>query len=215
MYLACCATNRRQYKIQMLHLLDMHEKIHFRSAYIAWDREQNKNTNDDEFERIGRDSDTEGNGATDPKKIDAAILCTAVGSLAMRQAGHIKIAQRAPLLQIALQSIPMEYDIPDFISALCRFLELGDNGTSSGRTRWDYTIDSVPQTFATVDVWTSFRVTLPCINEFYPTETETIQCRPQGRTAAQFDPVLVVVQPSVTNIHSAYDNFSICSSLIC
>jgi hypothetical protein len=54
---------------------------------------------------------------------------------------------------------------------------------------------------------------LPRINEFYPTETETIRCRPQGKTAAQFDPVLVVVQPSVTDIHSVYNSFehSLCS----
>ncbi|KAF9518604.1 hypothetical protein BS47DRAFT_1277064, partial [Hydnum rufescens UP504] len=30
------ATNHHQYDIQMLHLLDMHKKIHFHSAYVSW-----------------------------------------------------------------------------------------------------------------------------------------------------------------------------------
>jgi hypothetical protein len=69
------ATNCCQYEIQMLCLLDMHEKIHFWSAYVSWDQQQNTNTiQDNESECLGHNySDSEDIHHPDPKKINAAV----------------------------------------------------------------------------------------------------------------------------------------------
>ncbi|KAF9502943.1 hypothetical protein BS47DRAFT_1402913 [Hydnum rufescens UP504] len=69
------ATNRHQYEIQMLHLLDMHEKIHFWSAYLSWDQQQGTVTiQDNESEHLGHDySDSEDSDPPDPKKTIAVV----------------------------------------------------------------------------------------------------------------------------------------------
>ena len=98
------ASNRRQYEVQMLRLLNMHERVQFQSTYVAWVQENW----DHEHEDLGN-SDSDSDDPTSDECDDpdggyngtmthagtgnAAILPAPVGSLAMHQAGHIKIAQ--------------------------------------------------------------------------------------------------------------------------
>ena len=164
------------------------------------DGESNHSNSDENNHLLGGGND----GTTIRTGTDASRSPPPVGSLAMRQAGHIKIAQRGRERQAAIKAIIAKYDTPDLILAICRFVESDNNGTITGCMHWDYTIDSLPSLFYILEIWTSFHITLPGIDEFCPAEFRTIHCKPRGATAAQFDPVLVLVHPTAVGIHSAY-----------
>jgi hypothetical protein len=119
----------------------------------------------------------------------------------MLAAGHIKIARRGHKLQIPIQTLIVQYNIPDLISAVCRMVDLGDDGTTM-QSRWDYSLESLTSHFNVLDVWTSFQVTIPGFNEFYPPETKVVRCKPADKTTmARFQPVLVLLYPNAVGIH--------------
>jgi hypothetical protein len=74
------ATNRHQYETQMLCLLDMHEKIHFRDAYMTWAQGPG---NHESNEHDNSDDETDTMTHWHAKANASSISQTAIGSLVM------------------------------------------------------------------------------------------------------------------------------------
>jgi hypothetical protein len=94
----------------------------------------------------------------------------------------------------------------DIISPICRWLQSNraEDGTSHTlRSRWQYRAETIPQEFSSLDIWQSFRISVPRYNHWYEEEYATVTCKPKrSHQPAKFSPVFVLTYPTKEGIHS-------------
>lgn len=128
--------------------------------------------------------------------------------------GRIKIAIYPHQRQMNISKLARSHKIPDLHSAICRFID--SNGSNDGvarGSRWDYTADAVPISYQDVDVWQSFRLLQPAVNDFDEPDYVTVTAKSASKLAidssgrickkqpARYTPVLVLVNPLASGIH--------------
>ncbi|KAF8322363.1 uncharacterized protein EI90DRAFT_3131095 [Cantharellus anzutake] len=120
------------------------------------------------------------------------------------QLSSIKIADRPHQSNISIEVIAgWRPELSDLPSAICRYYHERQSQRTA-RPRFVYTTDSewFPQQYNGLDLWWSYRLTVPAFNQFYKAETRVIKCRPTGdyRSGA-FDSVFALVHPQRNVIH--------------
>ena len=119
---------------------------------------------------------------------------------------HIRTADIEDLCQLQ----------PDIISPIRRWLQSDrvENGTScSLQLRQQYSKEDVPKEFYFLDLWQTFRLSIPCYNQEYKEEYTTVTCKPShGNQVLKFSPVFVLTNPTGEGIHSEPVSFAVIMS---
>lgn len=116
-----------------------------------------------------------------------------------------------------LQSLGPAHDVPNIFTFIC--LAVNSDFKNDGARLAPYQecgLESVPHEYRFVDVWYSFRLSIPGFSEHYPMQRVTVHAKPvqnssslaavEGRSTldeirSRFTPVLVIVNEKAAGIH--------------
>ena len=178
-------TNHKDYHIPMLEMLTVHETKRVRHEYIQWrssiQSSQHPNPPLDHTQNYG-----------------------------------IKIAQRPHKQGVAITSLTAKSgSLAGLISALCKFSAkaqadaTASTSTATHQISGTYDLSSpwFPRRYNNLDLWWSYRLTIPPFNEFYEGETRTIWCKTvedhqKSKWKGYGSCVFVLVHPKRHGIHS-------------
>src|SRR5258708_6854590 len=178
-------TNHKDYHIPMLEMLTVHETKRVRHEYIQW-----------------------------RSSIQSSQLPNQ--SLDHTQNYGIKIAQRPHKQGVAITSLTAKSgSLAELNSALCKFSAkaqadaTASTSTATHQISGTYDLSSpwFPRRYNNLDLWWSYRLTIPPFNEFYEGETRTIWCKTvedhqKSKWKEIGSCVFVLVHPKRHGIHS-------------